>query len=250
MYKIMKLTTLSLGCLLALLSSPSAQSLMSDRSSQLTQLSSNNLHAQYRDVIEEQRRRRREEEAWDRDPRNPLNQDPEIRRMDNFERIVFYNARGLAYHRAKDFARAISYYDKAIQTCLSITAGYSILPHCANPYNNRGLSKELSSDFTGAMADYNEAIRIDKNANKYHNRAMLKRDLRDFVGALDDANAAISMESKAEYYDTRAQVKQKLNDLSGAVQDYRKAAQMYRQAGDNEGYQAVVKDLRAMNATP
>jgi tetratricopeptide (TPR) repeat protein len=200
-------------------------------------------------INRENARRQQEAEAWARSPHNPENQDPEIRGMGNSARVDFYNTRGEAYHDARNFAKAISYYDKAIQTCLSIDNRY-ILPRCSTPYNNRALSKELSGDSTGAMADYSESIRIQRDATTYYNRGTLRRDLQDFAGALDDLNAAISMGSKAKYYDSRAQVKYKMNDLSGAIQDYRKAAQMYRQEGDNERYQAVVKDLRAMNATP
>jgi tetratricopeptide (TPR) repeat protein len=252
--------TFSIG-LLALLIVPSAQAKMSNDI--LLPNEQTGRYAQWRwgtpipatrpEVVDavnrENARRQQEAEAWARSPHNPENQDPEIRRMGNSARVDFYNTRGEAYHDARNFAKAISYYDKAIQTCLSIINGH-ILPRCATPYNNRGLSKELSGDSTGAMADYSEAIRIKRSATNSYNRGTLRRDLQDFAGALDDLNAAIALESKAKYYDSRAQVKQKLNDLSGAIQDYRKAAQMYRQEGDNESYQAVVKDLMAMNATP
>jgi tetratricopeptide (TPR) repeat protein len=204
------------------------------------------------EVIDAARRyyeqQQREAEAWDRDPQNPLNQDPEIRQMDNSARVNFYDARGTEYRDKGDFARAISYYSKAIQTCVSIS--YYTLSYCSTPYNNRGVVKELSRDFIGAMADYDKSIRIERDAITYNNRGILKQNLQDFAGALDDLNAAISLGSDAGYYNTRAHIKLKLNDRDGAIQDYRKSAQMYRQAGNSRSYQTVVNNLKAINATP
>jgi tetratricopeptide (TPR) repeat protein len=243
----MKLTAFSFGWLLFISVASNAQSAMISQEARIQQRLPENLYAQRRMPVPNPAiqdaaiRRQRELEDWDRDPRNPRNQDPELRTMPRAEdQIAFYNKRALEFLDKKDFPKALSYVNRALELCHI----------CYWSYTNRASIKHASRDFTGAMADFDLSLRIRKSATAYHNRGYLKRDMNDLAGALDDFNRAIAMEATSVSYIQRARTKHRMNDRAGAIQDYRQAAKMYEQQRDTAMYQITVNELKAMNATP
>jgi tetratricopeptide (TPR) repeat protein len=246
----MKLTAFSFVWLLTISVASSAQSAMISQGARIQHRSPENLYVQRRmptpnpavqdAIMRDSARRQREAEAWDRDPRNPLNQDPELRTLKTaLELVNFYEKRAVENFNKKDFARALSYIDRAINVCNV----------CAGLYAIRGETKHALLDLTGAMVDFDLSIRLRKVASTYHNRGYLKRDMNDLAGAIDDFSTSIAMKPDPTSYLQRARTKQKLNDQAGAIQDYRQAARMYEQKGNTELYQVTVNELKAMNAT-
>lgn len=112
-----------------------------------------------------------------------------------------YNNRGLAYHRNREYDRAIAEYDQAI----------NLDPKLAVVYNNRGKAHYDKGERDRAIDDYGEAIRLDpKLADAYTNRGNAYQDkgernrasadfsrarrLNPYVG--DDAGDAATCEQK------------------------------------------------------
>jgi tetratricopeptide (TPR) repeat protein len=184
-------------------------------------------------------RRQQEAEAWARSPHNPENQDPEIRGLNNSARHKFYGERGLMKLEQGDYARAISYFNKAV----------AINRFSSGVYHNRGLAKRKLNDLSGALADYNLAISLKESAESYAQRGFVKDSLNDLQGALEDYNKAISMELDPVTYFNRAYTKRRVNDRAGAIQDFREAARLFKQQGKTEDYQDTLNQLQKMNAT-
>jgi tetratricopeptide (TPR) repeat protein len=181
----------------------------------------------------------READAWARSPHNPENQDPEIRGLNNSARHKFYGERGLMKLEQGDYARAISYFNKAV----------AINRFSSGVYHNRGLAKRKLNDLSGALADYNLAISLKESAESYAQRGFVKDSLNDLQGALEDYDKAISMELDPVTYFNRAYTKRRVNDRAGAIQDFREAARLFKQQGKTEDYQDTLNQLQKMNAT-
>jgi tetratricopeptide (TPR) repeat protein/S1-C subfamily serine protease len=156
-----------------------------------------------------------------------------------------YSNRGLLkYEKLNDTKGALADYDQAI----------SINPKYYEAYNNRAnLRAKKLNDVKGALADYDQAIRIDpKLSQAYSNRAILKEDkLNDVKGALADYDQAIRIDPKFSIaYSNRGLLKyEKLNDRPGAIQDFRQAARLFREQGNTQYLQKVLKALQKLGAT-
>ena len=75
--------------------------------------------------------------------------------------VVAYLNRGFTYSKMGEYEKAISDYDKAIE----------INPRYAKAYNNRGLVYRKMGEYDKAISDYTKAIEIDpKYALAYYNR--------------------------------------------------------------------------------
>jgi tetratricopeptide (TPR) repeat protein len=69
--------------------------------------------------------------------------------------------------------------------------------------------------------------------------------LKDFKGAISDFDRAITLNPNfAKSYDNRGITKYKLEDIAGAVTDWYKAAELYRQQGNTNDYQKVMKQVK------
>jgi hypothetical protein len=88
-------------------------------------------------------------------------------------------------------------------------------------------------------------INPDTNSKTYSKRARIKRDNQDYQGALADYNRAIQLNpNDAPSYAERGVIKlTRLKDRSGAMKDFQSAAQLYRQDGNTEGYNMVLKAI-------
>jgi tetratricopeptide (TPR) repeat protein len=154
---------------------------------------------------------------------------------------AYYNRANLKVGKLNDIQGALADYNEAIL----------INPKYSTAYGNRAnLKVDKLNDIQGALADYNEAILINpKNFNDYNNRARLKAyKLNDVQGALDDYNQAISLNPQyADVYNNRAILKaDKLNDRPGAIQDFRQAARLFREQGNTQKWQMVIRNLQQL----
>jgi tetratricopeptide (TPR) repeat protein/V8-like Glu-specific endopeptidase len=156
-----------------------------------------------------------------------------------------YNNRAILKHdKLNDTQGALADYNQAIL----------LNPKYSEVYNNRAiLKKNKLNDIQGALADYNQAILLNpKYPEVYYNRANLKKDkLNDVQGALADYNQAILLNPKySDAYNNRAILKAiKLNDQPGAIRDLRQAAQLFREQGNSNGLQRVIKTLQLLGTT-
>lgn len=88
---------------------------------------------------------------------------------------------------AKDYAKAIVYYNKAI----------AIKPSWEMAYFGRGNAKLYSQDLPGAIEDYSKAIAIKpKHSEAYSNRGVAKLNMGDSLGALQDYKQATRLDKR------------------------------------------------------
>jgi tetratricopeptide (TPR) repeat protein len=188
--------------------------------------------------------------------------------------LAYYNRANLKKDKLNDYQGALADYNQTILLNPKIFLAYNnraalkheklndpqgalvdynqtiiVNPKHAGAYYNRALLKKNKlNDPTGALADYNQAIIINpKYTEAYNNRALLKHQrLNDDKGALLDYNQAIMINPKyAEAYYNRAFLKNNtLNDVDGAIQDLRRAKQLFKEEGNVQSYQLVIRTLR------
>jgi tetratricopeptide (TPR) repeat protein len=154
-----------------------------------------------------------------------------------------YNRATLKYLKLNDLQGALTDLNQAIL----------LNPKYSKAYDNRAVLKHLKlNDLQGALADYNQAISLNpKYSEAYLNRGILKVEkLNDLQGALADYNQAISLNPKySDAYNNRAVLKYLLKDQPGAIQDFRQATKLFREQGNSNGLQRVLKVLRALGVT-
>ncbi|GCA73495.1 TPR repeat-containing protein YrrB [Microcystis aeruginosa NIES-2520] len=145
-----------------------------------------------------------------------------------------YNNRGTVYSDLQKYELALSDYNKAID----------INPNYANAYYNRGnLYYSDLQKYELALADYSKAIDINPNyAMAYNNRGVLYKDLQKYELALSDYNKAIDINPNyAMAYYNRGVVYALTRDFPKALADAEKASELYRQQGNEAGYQQAQK---------
>jgi tetratricopeptide (TPR) repeat protein len=97
-----------------------------------------------------------------------------------------YNNRGNAYHRKKEYQRAITDYNQAI---------FLNPQYAAFPYNNRGTVYFDMGDYDRAIADYSQAIQLDDtDAITHYNRGEAYEYKGDRERALADYQTALSLQ--------------------------------------------------------
>jgi tetratricopeptide (TPR) repeat protein/S1-C subfamily serine protease len=181
--------------------------------------------------------------------------------------ILYYN-RGNLYKDLQKYDLALSDYSKAID----------INPNFAEAYVNRGvLYQEDLQKYDLALSDFSKAIDINRNfAEAYFNRGVLYIDLQKYDLALSDFSKAIDINRNfAEAYNNRGNLYIHLQKYDLALSDYskaidinpnyanayynrgvvyaltrdfpkaladaEKASELYRQQGNEAGYQQAQK---------
>ncbi|MCA2885319.1 serine protease [Microcystis sp. M043S1] len=144
-----------------------------------------------------------------------------------------YVSRGILYYNQQKYDLALSDYNKAIE----------INPNNAGPYYNRGLLYSDLQKYELALADYNQAIRINPNyAEAYNNRGNLYIHLQKYDLALSDYSKAIEINPNYAYaYINRGVVYALTREFPKALADAEKASELYRQQGNEAGYQQAQK---------
>jgi tetratricopeptide (TPR) repeat protein len=172
--------------------------------------------------------------------------------------VYTYNERGYAYYELKEYAKAISYYNRAIE--LDPNFGTSLQKSwCSLPYLKRimkKLNEKAIYDFNKAIAldpnepstycfrgsaylelnehkkaisDFNKAIELDPNhTNAYYRRGIAYCHLEEYEKAISDFNKAISLKSNdiSYCYDNRGYAYLQLNEYEKAISDFNKAIEL------------------------
>jgi Flp pilus assembly protein TadD len=163
-----------------------------------------------------------------------------------------YRTQGEAYHKQRDFDRAIACYTEAIrldpqQAEAYVGRGVSrrakgdvdgaiadhseairLNPRSASAYVNRGIARRSKGDMDGAIADYTEAIRLNpQDAVAYNNRGYTRYEKGDNAGAIADCDQAIRLNGRqAFFYHSRALPRAATGDTAGAIADFQQALQL------------------------
>jgi tetratricopeptide (TPR) repeat protein len=100
-----------------------------------------------------------------------------------------YIETGIAKFQLRDYAGALTQFNKAIE----------LQPDLSEAYNNRGIIKNILNDSIGSVNDFNKAIALaPNNISAYKNRAFLKMRKYDYFGALKDFDTVLQLDSKDE----------------------------------------------------
>lgn len=123
-------------------------------------------------------------------------------------------------------------------------------PRHARAHYIRGLIlAERLGNNQAALADFDRAIGLDpRYAAAYFKRANARARLDDLAGARGDYDAAIRLAPDGDAHFNRGVVRFKLGDRPGAVDDLRLAARLFREQGDQAGYERAVNGLRQVEA--
>ncbi len=146
--------------------------------------------------------------------------------------MAYYN-RGVLYYNQQKYDLALSDWTKAIE----------INPNYADAYYNRGVLYSDLQKYDLALSDWTKAIDINPNdADAYYNRGILYKNQRKYDLALSDYNKAIDINPKfAMAYNNRGVVYALTRDFPKALADAEKASELYRQQGNEAGYQQAQK---------
>ncbi|WP_337884006.1 tetratricopeptide repeat-containing serine protease family protein [Fischerella thermalis] len=179
---------------------------------------------------------------------------------------------GGAKAKRGDYQGAISDYNQALQ----------LSPNNSDAFYQRGVANHKQKNYQAALEDFNQVIRLSpKNAFAYAFRGHLRLQLGDFKGANADGNQAIRLEPNSGYgylvrgagrfflkeqqgafadfdhsikllpdqpnvYIVRAVARRFTGDKQGALADYQKAAALFKQQGDEDGYQDAVNEIKEL----
>jgi tetratricopeptide (TPR) repeat protein/S1-C subfamily serine protease len=146
--------------------------------------------------------------------------------------LAYYN-RGLLYSDQKKYDLALSDYDKAIE----------INPNYADAYYNRGNLYYDLQKYDLALSDYSKAIELNRSyAIAYYNRGLLYFNQQKYELALADWNKAIRINPNyANAYNNRGVLYALTREFPKALADAEKASELYRQQGNEAGYQKAQK---------
>jgi tetratricopeptide (TPR) repeat protein len=123
-----------------------------------------------------------------------------------------YNHLGNYFLSQRDYAQALSYYDKVI----------AIDPKYHKPYGNRGVIHLKEGNFDAAIADFTIAIELnpDDAGNAYNDRGYAYLQLHDLDAALMDFHRAIARDpNNFKAYLNRATVYKDRGEFGRAMQD-------------------------------
>ncbi|MCA2768538.1 MAG: tetratricopeptide repeat protein [Microcystis sp. M152S2] len=145
---------------------------------------------------------------------------------------AYYN-RGNLYSDLQKYELALADYSKAIE----LDSNYAVA------YYNRGELYRLQKKYDLALADYSKAIEINPNyAYAYINRGVLYYNQQKYDLALSDYSKAIEINPNyAMAYYNRGFVYALTRDFPKALADAEKASELYRQQGNEAGYQKAQK---------
>ncbi len=147
------------------------------------------------------------------------------------EKARVYSSRGIAYHMAGDFDKALLDYTKAI----------ALSPNrMETAHTNRGTIYFFRGNIEEAISEYTKAMAINSHYKEaFYNRGLAYSKKGDFLKAISDYTQAITIDpSDAQYYYNRGNAFFHLGDLDQAIIDYDKAIEIrpnFRGAYHNRG---------------
>jgi tetratricopeptide (TPR) repeat protein len=150
---------------------------------------------------------------------------------------AFYQ-RGRAYSNQKNYQAALEDFNQVIR----------LSPKNSFAYAFRGHLRVQLGDFQGGIADGNQAIRLEpKSGAGYVVRGAGRFFLKDQQGALADFDRLIKLlPDNPRAYIVRANARKSSGDKQGALADYQKAAALFKQQGDENGYQSAVSEIKEL----
>ena len=149
----------------------------------------------------------------------------------------------LAYMRLDEARRALDECTRAIR----LKGDY------ASAYYVRGLVlSERLGDNQAAVADFDQAIRLEaQHAAAYFKRGNARIRLGDRTGGLADYDTAIRLQpSDADALFNRGVVRFQNRDRRGALTDMQQAARIFRERGDQAGYERAMNGVRHVETSP
>ena len=157
-------------------------------------------------------------------------------------RYEAYFGRGLNYAALGKHQRAIADFNKATDLNPFLRAIF---------YTERGLSHAALGKYQSAIADFDKAIRrTPKYARAYFGRGLSQADLGKHQSAIADFDEAIRLiHVKSEYapaYYYRGLSYKNINNNSNATKDFEQAAELFKQQGNTEGYQAALNQIEQL----
>ncbi len=157
---------------------------------------------------------------------------------DAIETAKIYYKRAQVKANAKDYEGAIADYSEVIQ----------LVPDYDKPYVNRGNLRDALGDKTGALEDYGQALSINpQNHLAYYNRAVTLEGMKKHSEAISDYSQTIRLKPDfVSAYKNRGLNNLAIQNLRNAVQDFQRAAQLYQEAGNQQGYQQMQQILKAL----
>jgi tetratricopeptide (TPR) repeat protein len=123
-----------------------------------------------------------------------------------------YFTRGNYWSSKKEYDKAISDYDKAIQ----------LGENTPIVYNNRGVCWNNKKNYSKAIADYNKAIQLDKKfALAYYNRGVFWDRKKEYDKSISDFTKAIQSDKNYpfSYYNRAISYKNK-GEYKNSIQDF------------------------------
>jgi tetratricopeptide (TPR) repeat protein len=162
---------------------------------------------------------------------------------------VLLNSRGITKKNRRDYAGAISDYDKAIE----------LNPDYTRSYCNRGFAYGFLDKYTESLSDLDKAIKLDPGyVEAYTLRGITKDDMGDHAGAIADFSKSIELQP--DYivaYHHRGYVRHQTGDYTGAMADFNTAIEIdptyvveYQGRGELyctlKNYKAAIADFKMM----
>ncbi len=139
--------------------------------------------------------------------------------------VLIQRARGSAYGKMGNYAKAIEDYDRAV----------GINPQDADAYIGRGAAYGKLGDYRQAISDFDRAIGINpEHAEPYYNRGLAYSELGNHGQAISDYDRAIEINPEyADAYNNRGVAYAKLGNLRQAFEDVKKAANLGNEDAKN-----------------
>ena len=136
-------------------------------------------------------------------------------------------------------------YQEALPNCdQAILLG----SNSAIDYTRRGFVYSQLGKYQDAIKDYNQALILQPDAIiVFNNRCFAYYRAGKYQQAIEDCNQVVHAKPDfAGAYGNRGRAKAALKNNQGAIKDYQLAAKLFLKQGNQEGYQAVLKDLKQL----
>jgi S1-C subfamily serine protease/tetratricopeptide (TPR) repeat protein len=155
--------------------------------------------------------------------------------------FTFYYNRGNIKNISGNYQGAILDYSRVIE----------LRPNIALAYGGRGLAKSMMGNKQGAILDYDRAIQLSPDIDYiYYNRGLVRSRMGNKREAILDYDRAIQLNPNLEIaYGSRGLAKLDLGNKQGAIADMTKAAELFRQQGQMDKYQIVIKEINRLKGS-